>query len=227
MFVRQMRTTRPIDVLFTRNRQAVLSALLLRPEKAWFLRELSRHLRLQPSSLQKELMLLAAAGIVSRAVEGRHVYFQAETSCPIFPELQRMLVKTTGVVTVLQDALKAHAARIDIAFVYGSLARAAEVAASDVDLMIIGKAGLFELTPALDAAQLKLARPVHATIYQPGDFAAKARMKHPFVRDVLAHEKLFVIGDADGLEATLRGTPRRAAGRKPAGARRVAPRHRA
>jgi len=222
-----MRTMRPIDVLFTRNRQAVLSALLLRPDKAWFLRELARHLHLQPSSIQKEVSLLAGAGIVTRVVEGRHVYFQAETACPIFPELQRLLVKTTGLVTVLHGALLPFATRIDVAFVYGSVAGATEVAASDVDLLVIGTVGLFDLTPALDGVQATLGRPVHATIYPPADFAAKARTKHSFVRNVLAHDKLFVIGDENGLEATLRGEARRAARRKPAGTRRAAPRRRA
>lgn len=221
-----MRTTRPIDVLMTRNRQAVLAALLLQPERAWFLRELARHLRLQPSSIQKELSLLAGAGIVSRVVEGRHVYFQAETGCPIFPELQRLLVKTAGAVSALREALLPFGDRIVAAFVHGSVASGTEVGASDVDLLVIGRLRLFDLTPALDKVAEHLARPIHATVYPPAEFATKARTKHPFVRNVLAHDKLFVIGDAGGLEATLRRPSGRAAARRPAGTRRAPARRR-
>jgi hypothetical protein len=49
--------------------------------------------------------------------------------------------------------------RIHWAFIYGSVARAEELAISDVDLMIIGKVGLAEVAPALHRAEKRLSQP--------------------------------------------------------------------
>ncbi len=57
-------------------------------------------------------------------------------------------MKTAGVVDTLREVLRRYAKHIDWPFVYGSMARAQELASSDVDLMIIGQVGLADLTPA-------------------------------------------------------------------------------
>jgi len=64
-----MRTERSIGALFPKTRQAILAATFLEPEKWWYMRELARHLRLTPSSLQRELDHLVRGGIQSQAEE--------------------------------------------------------------------------------------------------------------------------------------------------------------
>jgi hypothetical protein len=54
-----------------------------------------------------------------------------------------------------------------------SLARAEELASSDVDLMIIGEVGLAELTPALRRVEGRLGRAVNPTLYTREEFATK------------------------------------------------------
>src|SRR5437868_10197031 len=131
-----------IDALFPKTRQATLAATFGEPRRWWYMRELARHLRLTPSSLQRELASLVRAGILVQKRDGKHVYFQAATESPIFQELQGLILKTAGLADVIRDALKPLANRIQWAFVYGSVARSQEHSASDVDLMIIGHVGL-------------------------------------------------------------------------------------
>lgn len=59
-----------VDVLMPRTRQAILSATLLQPQKSWYLNDLARHLRLCPSSLQRELAALTGAGILKSRRQG-------------------------------------------------------------------------------------------------------------------------------------------------------------
>jgi len=49
----------------------------------------------------------------------------------------------------LHNALAAFAEHMQWAFIYDSVARAQELATSDVDAMIIGRVGLADLAPAL------------------------------------------------------------------------------
>jgi len=81
--------------------------------------------------VQRELQRLAEAGIITRVVRGRTAFYQANRDCPIFRELHGLLIKTAGVADVLADALLALKDRIDVAFIYGSAAKASLRAESD------------------------------------------------------------------------------------------------
>jgi DNA-binding transcriptional ArsR family regulator len=146
-----MRKFKTIDTLFPKSRQGVLSTLLSQPERAWYLTKLAQHLDVSPSSLQHELANLTQAGILKSRKEGNLVYYQADTECPFFPELQGLLKKTTGIVEQLKLTLKRFGDTINVAFMFGSFARGEERSSSDLDLLVIGQIGLADLSP-IDAA---------------------------------------------------------------------------
>src|SRR5258708_18583902 len=93
-YLRNMRTSLGLDALFPSTRRTILSAMLLDPQRRWYMRELARHVRRTVSSLQRELDSLVKGRILRREHEGKHVYFQAEVDSPIFDELRGLLVKT-------------------------------------------------------------------------------------------------------------------------------------
>ena len=88
---------------------------------------------------------------------------------------------------------------IQLAFVYGSIARAREQPDSDIDLMVVGKIQRMRLSRPLQQAGLQLGREVNLSLYGPAEF--KAKRKQHFLSSVLDKPKLFVIGterDLDG-----------------------------
>jgi predicted nucleotidyltransferase len=200
-----MRTSRPIDALFPSTRQAILAATLLHPDRWWYQSDLAKHLAVSPSSLQRELTKLTRAGILRQRPDGNRVYFQADPDCPFLPELQGLLTKTAGLVDVVRDALAPLDKGIDCAFVHGSIARGEELASSDVDLLVVGKVGLAELSPALRPAEERLGRPVNPTVYTRAEFAKKVKAGHHFLQSVLEKEKIFIVGDEHDLEQAARG----------------------
>ena len=72
-------------------------------------------------AVQRELTALVSAGILERSVKGRQVYYQADRRCPVFAELSSIVAKTSGLADPLRASLTS-CARIDAAFVFGSLA---------------------------------------------------------------------------------------------------------
>jgi predicted nucleotidyltransferase len=149
-----------------------------------------------------------AAGILSRKREGNRVYYKANDDSPLLSDLQGLLAKTAGLVDVLRESLRGMVRGIELAFVYGSLARGGERPGSDVDLLIVGRAPLTELSPRLRRAEARLGREVSVTTFAPEEFSAKARAGNHFLRAVLKREKLFVVGDQRVLEDTLRSRAR-------------------
>lgn len=198
-----MRTVRTIDALFPKTRQAILAATLGEPRRWWYMRELARHLRRTPSSLQRELASLVGGGILLQRREGRQVYFQAAKDSPVFQELQGLILKTVGLADVVRDALKPLAGRIRWAFIYGSVARSEEHASSDVDLMVIGDVGLAEVSSPLRKAERRLDRAINPAIYTSDEFRAKVRSNHHFIATVMRTKRVFILGDAHEFDRTF------------------------
>lgn len=181
--------------LFGQTRRAVLALLYGHPDEAYYLRQIVRATGLGLGAVQRELRRLSAAGILRRSVRGRQVYYQANRECSLFSELKSLVFKTVGVGGVLRSALLPLAAKIDVAFIYGSLARGDEGAGSDVDLLIVGEASFDDVVSAVSSAQETLAREVNPTVYAPSEFRAKLAAGHHFLTSVMREKKTFLIGD--------------------------------
>ena len=194
-----MRNSSITDALFPRTRQRLLAALLLNPPQPCYAAELAKHMGVRQSTLQRDLAKLTAAGILKMSRSGNRTYFQADESCPIFPELRSLLLKTAGLVDVLREQLATLGARITLAAVYGSMASGKETTGSDIDLLIIGTITLMDLVPLLEQATERFRRQVNPTIYTPEEFSRKARDSR-FVRSMLGKPLLFVIGNKRDLE---------------------------
>ena len=140
-----MRTSPILDALFPQVRAELLAATFSRPAKEWYLSELAVFLHTRPSSLQRELKTLVQAGILRQRREGRRIYVQPDVASPVYCELESLLTKTAGIVPVLRVELKSCWGRVQLAFIYGSVARHQETSESDIDLMMIGSAGLADI----------------------------------------------------------------------------------
>lgn len=201
--IRNMRKPSLLGSLFPRVRQGVLAATLTQPDKWWYLSELADRLGTSPSSLQRELSSLVASGILVQRREGTRVYFKAETRSPVFPELRQLFEKTAGLIPLLEQMLKPFGDKILCAFVYGSVARSQEHTLSDVDLMVIGRAGLADLSPALRKAEARLGREVNVTAYSPQEFREKVKSRDHFLTTVLRGRQQFVKGDQNDLDKVV------------------------
>jgi predicted nucleotidyltransferase len=195
-----MRNPSVLTALFPQVRRGVLAATLTQPDKWWYLSELADRLGTRPSSLQRELSSLVASGILVHRREGTRAYFKAQTKSPVFRELRQLLEKTAGLAPILEQILKPFGNKIQCAYIYGSVARRQENAMSDVDLMVIGRAGLAHLSPVLRKAEERLAREVNVTAYSPEEFREKIKSRDHFLLAVLRGRKQFVKGSQSDLD---------------------------
>ena len=198
-----MRRSPIIDALFPEIRGKILAATLTRPEKSWYLSELSTFLHTRPSSLQREVDALSKAGILEQSRDGRRVYLKPNALSPVFIDLKNLIAKTAGLVPVLKSALEELGDGIQVAFLYGSMARSEEVSESDVDLMVIGTVSLSEMVPALRRAEAILGRSVNPTVYSLEEFGRKARAHDHFLSTVLGGAKQIVKGNERELEEII------------------------
>jgi len=193
-------------LLFGSTRREVLALLLGRPDERFYLREILRAVGGGSGAVQRELKQLVNVGLVEREVRGHQVYFSANRNAAIFPELQAIIEKTAGAVDVLRASLATLLSqrRVELAFVYGSVASGKKTARSDVDLLVVGDVSLAQIVPALRAAEARLGREVNPTVYPVREFQNKVKRDAPFLKRVLAGPKLFVAGDDHVLDRLAR-----------------------
>jgi len=187
------------SLLFPEYRRRVLGLLLLRPDEALHGREIARRTGLPAGTITRELTKLAEVGLLKRTRRGNQQIYSADTSGPIFNELASILRKTSGLADVLVQALAPAASKLRLAFVFGSVARGQETGGSDVDVMLIGDLGFREAVELLHPCQAALGREVNPKLFSAQEFADKVATE-PFLMDVLAKPKIFLIGNAHDLE---------------------------
>jgi len=186
--------------LFPEYRRRVLGLLLLHPDTRYHVRELARLTNTAAGSLHRELSKLAKAQVLIREVSGHQVYYQANSTFPIFEELASILRKTSGLVDILASALTPFTEKIEAAFVFGSVGSGTENSGSDVDVLIIGELSFSDAVTALYPAQAIVNREINPKVYQRTEWQKLVDNKDAFAQEILKKQKLFIIGTVDDLE---------------------------
>ena len=209
IFLRKMRknqyNNKTINALLPGVRRDILGTLLLNPDRWWYMSDLAKHLDRAISSLQRELVALRDAGILESKREGNRVYYRADSNCPIYLELRSIITKTTGLIDQIFVVLTPFRNKIQLAFIYGSIARFDDESTSDVDLFIIGELGISDLYPSLTEVESQIGREITPIIYSVEEFREKLADGNHFLNAILEAERLIILGNTDELERLTSG----------------------
>ena len=192
--------TSAADALFPAVRQRVLAVLFGSPDRSYYANELIALARSGTGAVQRELASLLAAGLITVRDQGNQKHYQANAASPVFAELRGLVLKTVGLADVLRAALAPLAGQITMAFVYGSVARREDTAASDVDVLIVSDAlGYAEVFGALESAAQTLGRAINPTLYTRAELARRRAQDNVFVTRVLDQPRIWLMGDEEAL----------------------------
>lgn len=184
----------PSFVLFPGYRRRVLGMLLLHPEESLHGREIARRTGLPAGTLTRELKRLADVGLLNCERRGNQLVYSANRHSPIFEELAGILRKTSGLADVVAEALELLTDKIDVAFIFGSVARGTETSGSDVDILIIGSVDFGTVVDALHPAQQSLAREINPKVFTAREWRAELKKGGPFVLEILSNKRIFLLG---------------------------------
>lgn len=191
------------SALFSESQSRIYAWLFGQPERTYHFSELLRLTGLGSASLQREMGRLAEAGLVQSERVGNLRCYVANAQSPVFEELVALTRKTLGTVPLLRDALAPLQPRLQAAWIYGSVARQTDTAASDIDVLLVGNDLLLgEVLDMLVPLEPQLGRKINPTCYTPLEFAQRRAEPDSFVNRVLQQPTLALIGDANGIEST-------------------------
>jgi predicted nucleotidyltransferase len=190
------------DALFPKGRQRVLAVLFGNPGRSFYANEVIALAQSGTGAVQRELAALSEAGLLTVTRQGNQKHYQANADAPVFAELRSLVLKTMGLADVLRAALAPLASQIDLAFVYGSVARQQDTAHSDIDVMIVSaELSYAEVFGALESASATLGRQVNPTLYTPAELARRISQDNAFVTRVLQQPKIWLIGTEENIHA--------------------------
>lgn len=185
--------------LFSDSQSRVFRWVFGQPERGYHLNELRRLTGLGSASLQRELGKLATAGLVRSEKVGNLRRFQANTESPVYEELAALTRKTLGAQPLLQEALAPMKEKLDLAFVYGSIAKGTDTAKSDVDVMVVGDdLRLSDILKLLLPVEEQLGRKINPTLCTPAEYKRRRTQKDSFLNRVLAQPVIPLIGETLG-----------------------------
>ena len=185
------------DALFTKAQKKVLTLFFSNPDKSFYLNEVVRYAAMGKGAISRELSKLSGAGLLVVSKQGNQNHYQANIHSPIFNELKQIVLKTFGVIGLLQACIKPLLPQLERAFVYGSVAKGDDHAASDVDVILVGDdLSYSEIMQMLEPVERQLQRAINPTIYSPVDFAYRLAEGQNFLTKVMSQPCIDLLNKA-------------------------------
>lgn len=169
-------------------RADVLALLLNSPEEKFYVREIARLLRKNPSGVKRELDNLEKMGIVVSERIANLKYFKADIKSPLYSDLKKLITKSLGLPGALKAVLRASGAKT--AFIYGPFAEG--LREDEVDIFVVGASGLLHKT--LKEIEEDFSVKINAYSIQEADFNIRRKKDDQALKDLLKSKRITLLG---------------------------------
>lgn len=109
--------------------------LFLNPEQQVYLRELSDEFQASPSHIKDELQQLMESNLLTNKKQGKQINYQADTTHPLYPELNSMVKKALGMDQILESIVE-RLGKLESAYLIDDYAQGKD--SGLIDLVLVG-----------------------------------------------------------------------------------------
>ncbi len=178
-----------LEKLFTSGIRAdIMSLLFNSPDEKFYVREIARLIRKNPSGVKKELDKLENIGLALSEREGNLKYFRVNKNSPLFPELKGLIAKSLGLPGALKSVLKAS--EVKTAFIYGPYTEDSN--APLIDIFIVCDSD--HLKKSLEDVEKRFGREIHYTVMRESEYKVKKKSGDRRLKKLLNSKKILLVG---------------------------------
>jgi predicted nucleotidyltransferase len=177
----------------SKTKRKLLKLFILHPEKSFYVRELEKLIQEPVAAVRRELGYLEEAGFLKSRKAGNLKYFEVNKDFPIYPELKKIIYSSIGFGDYLKEKLHSFDS-IDLAFIYGSVARNDENIQSDIDLLIVGNADHRNVHETISNIEKETGREINYTLITEQEFEERLKKKDSFLTRIVREEKILLKG---------------------------------
>ena len=182
-------------------RRKLLTFFTLNPKARVYVRQLASDLGADSTNVSRELARLAREGFLRAEREGRQLYYSVNREYPYRKAVLGMLRGSLGIEPSLRRVLGTIPA-IESAWLYGSFAKNEADAASDIDILIVGRPDQARLASEMRRAEKALRREINYTVLTPRELKRRLAARDAFLADIWKGRRVELTGD--GHPATTR-----------------------
>lgn len=182
-----------LNLTKSKLRKELLGLYFSKPEVAYYVRELARILKTDPTNVSRELSNLESQGLFLIEQKGNQKYYKLNKFHPTFKELKSIIAKTIGTPSVIKEVFGQISGK-NLVILYGSVASGKTDNQSDVDVLIVSDKDpeiFYDLIPQLEK---RLSREVNITFYSYNEFKRKKRTNDPFLNDIFKNKHEIIFG---------------------------------
>jgi len=174
----------------------LLKLFLTNPDGTFYVREIARLTNEPVNAVRRELDYLGKAGLLKSSNRGNQKYYSVIKEFPFYLELKKIIYATIAMGDYLNNKFS-DSKDIELAFIYGSVARNEESEKSDIDLFLVGEISENELHRIVLEIENDIGRQVNYTLMDRNEFNNRREKGEPFIKRVLKEQKIILKGDPD------------------------------
>lgn len=187
-----------VDFIISRVRVKILQLFFLNPGKIFHVREIVRRTNEEINAVRRELFHLEKVGLLSKERRANRLFYSLRRDYHLYYDILNLIVKTSGLGgDILKNKVKLG--KIKFAMISGRYARGLLHEASNVDLLVVGKVVLPELSQMVRQEEVRREREINYTVMSEEEFEFRKKRRDPFVLDILRSSRVMLIGDEEEL----------------------------
>jgi predicted nucleotidyltransferase len=157
-----------------------------------YVRQLAAELEADSTNVSRELARLAQDGLLRAETEGRQLHYSVNRDYPYLKPFFALLQGSVGIQPSLKHALQ-DVPGIRSGWIYGAFAKNVSDAASDIDLLIVGKPDETNLETEIRRAEKNLHREINYTILTSKELKRRLKKGDAFVTDIWNGKRIELI----------------------------------
>jgi len=154
-------------IIASKTRIKLLIRFFFNPETKSYLRELAKEFNISTNSVREELNQLTKTKLLKSEKNGRQVYYSAETSHPLFPELKSMVSKVMGIDQVI-DGIVNRLGDIEEAYLIDNYAEGKDTGI--IDLLLVGDVDQYHLNDLSRKTERYIKRKIRSLVLSRDEY---------------------------------------------------------
>jgi len=182
-------------------RRSLLTFFYVNRSARAYVRQLAAAIGADSTNVSRELARLERDGFLRSETEGRQRYYSVNPGYPYLKPVFALLQGSVGIEPTLRHALQAVTG-IESAWIYGSFAKNEADAASDIDVLILGRPDQRRLASEIRKAEKALRREINYTVLASQEMNRRLARRDALIADIWNGKRIELIGHGDQTDQT-------------------------
>jgi len=184
------------DFMISRVRVKMIELFFTNAAEMYYVREITRAIKEEINAVRRELDRMIGYGLLRSEERGNRLYYYLNKDYVFYPELLRMVAKSTGLGKKLR-LLKKKLGTIHFVMLTDKFVRGEKPLRDQVELLVIGDVVLAELEVLVKETEKQLGREISYAVFSQKEFEFRKTRRDPFIMEILYGSIVMLIGNED------------------------------